>query len=694
MSEFFLELFSEEIPPSLQKNLREDLLDKFNKLFMEKFISFNKSFSYSTPNRSIIVFEGIKKKIVLKPEEIRGPNINAPEVALEGFMRSNKISKDDLFTKKIDKGDFYFFKTKSKTLKTHDLLEQLAPVLLKKIQWKKSMRWGDYDLNWGRPLKSILAVFHKKKLTFKFHHITSSNSTFIDKDFEEKKKKFLNFKTYESFFRKQGIIVNQSKREEIIKKEFEKILIKKNLKIEDNLRLMEEVVNLTDKPHIIECSFDKKFLTVPKEILALTMQSHQKYFPLFSKKDEITNEFLVVANNKDVQGLIKIGNERVIEARLGDAEFFWNRDKSQNLVKKVSELKSMNFFKGLGSYFDKVQRMRKLGGLISDELVISKEKVELSASICKTDLISESVREFPELQGVMGGHLSSAQGFDKEIVDAIKEQYLPVGLESALPKKPFNITLSVTDKIDTLVGFFGVNEKPSSSKDPYALRRTALGIIRIIIENKKDLKMNDLILYSSKLYLDQGYNFQNKTIYNDVLVFLKDRFRYYLKEKNIRHDIVEASINIFDINKISLIFQKSKSLNKVINRQIGNDIVSSYKRAFNILQSETKDLDNDLSNTTDPTIFKEEFEKNLLKKINELKKYFSEISKDENFDETLLLLSSAKKEIFDFFDNVKVNDDSDFVKKNRLELINILCKTFENFIDFHLIKDINEQTNS
>ena len=195
MSEFFLELFSEEIPPSLQKNLREDLLDKFNKLFMEKFISFNKSFSYSTPNRSIIVFEGIKKKIVLKPEEIRGPNINAPEVALEGFMRSNKISKDDLFTKKIDKGDFYFFKTKSKTLKTHDLLEQLAPVLLKKIQWKKSMRWGDYDLNWGRPLKSILAVFDKKKLTFKFHHITSSNSTFIDKDFEEKKKKFLNFKT-------------------------------------------------------------------------------------------------------------------------------------------------------------------------------------------------------------------------------------------------------------------------------------------------------------------------------------------------------------------------------------------------------------------------------------------------------------------------------------------------------------------
>ena len=350
----------------------------------------------------------------------------------------------------------------------------------------------------------------------------------------------------------------------------------------------------------------------------------------------------------------------------------------------------MNYFKGLGTYFDKVQRIRKLGALISDELLISKEKVELAASISKTDLISGSVGEFPELQGVMGGHLSQAQGFDKDIVDAIKEQYLPIGLESTVPKKPFNITLSITDKIDTLVGFFGVNEKPSSSKDPYALRRTALGIIRIIIENKKDLKINDLISYSSNLYLNQGLSFQNKSLHKDILLFLKDRFRYYLKEKKIRHDIIEASINVFDLNQISLLFEKSKSLNKVINQQIGHDIVSVYKRAHNILQSEVKDRKNELSNTTDPGIFKTEFEKNLYKKINQLRKYFEGISRDENFDETLILLSSAKKEIFDFFDNVKVNNESDSIKRNRLELINILCKTFENYTDFHLIEDINE----
>ena len=197
---------------------------------------------------------------------------------------------------------------------------------------------------------------------------------------------------------------------------------------------MDEVVNLVENPNILLCRFDKKFLSIPKEILILTMQSHQKYFPTFNNKNEITNEFLIVTNKKDQKGLIKVGNERVVDARLSDAEFFWNKDKTQNLVKKVSELKSMNFFKGLGTYFDKVQRMRKLGGMISDELLISKEKVELSASICKTDLTSDLVGEFPELQGIMGGHFSTHQGFDKDISLAITEQYLPIGLNSRISK--------------------------------------------------------------------------------------------------------------------------------------------------------------------------------------------------------------------------------------------------------------------
>jgi glycyl-tRNA synthetase beta chain len=438
------------------------------------------------------------------------------------------------------------------------------------------------------------------------------------------------------------------------------------------------------------CSFNKRFLSIPKEILTLTMQSHQKYFPTFDNNGVITNEFLIVSNKKDQKGLIKIGNERVIEARLSDAEFFWNKDKTQNLVKKISELKLMNFFKGLGTYFDKVQRLRKLGGIISDELLISKEKVELSASICKTDLTSNLVGEFPELQGIMGGYFALHQGFDRDVSLAITEQYLPIGLDTQTPKKPFSVALSVSDKIDTLVGFFGINEKPTSSKDPFALRRTALGIIRTIIENKKNFKVNDLLSYSSSLYQDQGYNLNNQNLQKELNNFLKDRFRYYMKEKKIRIDIIEATISSFSLNNLFSSYEKANRLNNIINNQQGIDIISSYKRASNILDNELKNSEIEMTNTTDPGIFKTDIEKNLYKKINEIKKYYSNINNDENYEQSLTILAGAKKDIFEFFDNVKVNEENETLRKNRLELINMLCKTFQNFINFQLLKINNE----
>ena len=290
----------------------------------------------------------------------------------------------------------------------------------------------------------------------------------------------------------------------------------------------------------------------------------------------------------------------------------------------------------------------------------------------------------------MGGYFSIYQGFDKDISLAITEQYLPVGLESKVPKKPFSIALSITDKVDTLVGFFGINEKPSSSKDPFALRRTALSIIRIIVENKKDLKLNDLLIYTSNLYQDQGYNFINQNLQKELFEFLKERFRYYLKEKQIRFDIIDALISSFSLNKLFSSFEKAKSLNKIINSQIGFDIISSYKRASNILENEMKNSKIQISNTTDPGIFKSDFEKNLYQKINDIKKYYSGLDNDENYEKSLSILASTKKEVFEFFDNVKVNEQNETLRKNRLELINLLCKTFQNFINFQLLKANNE----
>ena len=685
MSEFFLELFSEEIPSSLQTTLRKNLLDSLNELLNKKFISFKKSSSYSTPNRLAVKFEGLQNQVIIKSEEIKGPNINAPEIALEGFIRSNHISQKDLFKKKTEKGEFYFFKTKLKKLNTHAVLEEYVPQVLQKIQWKKSMRWGEFDLNWGRPLKSILALYNRKKLVFDFHHLKSSNWTFIDKEFEDKKKIFSSYKEYSNFFKKVNIIIDHNQRKKLIEKKLNEISKKKNIIIEKNIKLLNEVVDLTDEPNVIVCEFNKKFLDIPKEILIITMQYHQKYFPTFDSKGNLTNEFLVVTNKKDKKGYIKLGNERVVEARLSDAEFFWQKDKSQNLVKRVSKLKSMNYFKGLGTYFDKAQRMRKLGGMISDHLLISKEKVELSASVCKVDLVSDLVGEFPELQGIMGGHFANVQGFDKDISLAISEQYLPIGFDSKIPKKPFSIALSLADKIDTLVGFFGINEQPTSSKDPYALRRLALGIIRIIIENKKDFKLRDLISYSVRLYLNQGFEFKNKLLQKELSEFLMERLKFFMKDEKIRHDIILASTSSLNLDQSVIIFGKAKSLNKIISKQNGIDLISSYKRASNILESELKDQKLELSNTTDPGIFKTEIEKNLYEKINELKKYFSNTNKDENFEQSLANLANSKNLIFDFFDNVIVNEKDTTIKKNRLELIQMLCKTFDNYVNFSLI---------
>ena len=686
MSEFFLELFSEEIPASLQQNARNTLLESFQKLFQEKQVTFKKSSSFSTPNRLIIIFEGLSKEIIQKAEEIKGPNVNAPEKAIEGFLRSNQIDKKDLLKKKIEKGEFYFFKKSSKKINMINLLEEHAPLILDKLQWKKSMRWGNYSLNWARPLKSILAVFDGKGLSFQFHHLKCSNATFIDKEFEDKKKTFKDFKSYKDFFNQSGVIIDHNLRREFIIKQFEKISNKKSLTIESNNKLLNEVADIIEQPNILICKFDEKFLNIPKEILIITMQYHQKYFPTFDKKGKITNEFLVVANNKDIEGYIKLGNERVVEARLSDAQFFWEKNKSQNLVKQVTKLKTMNYFKGLGSYFNKIQRMKKLGGMISDELLISKEKVELSASICKVDLISDIVAEFPELQGIMGGYFSESQGFDKDICLAISEHYLPSGLDSKIQKKPLSIALALTDKLDTLVGFFGINEKPTSSKDPYALRRSALGVIRLIVDNNKEFKIKDLINYSISLYKKQELQLPNESLQKELAKFLLDRLKYYMKEKKIRIDIIDATIGSYGINHLNKIYTKALALNNVINKQVGEDIISSYKRSINILNSELKDKELELSNTADTGIFKNDFEKNLFKRISQLRKYFLDINKDEDYVESLVNLADSKKVIFDFFDNVKVNDEDKSIKKNRLELLQMLCKTFDNYINFSNIE--------
>ena len=688
MAELFIELFSEEIPARLQIDARQKIKQLVEERFNKRAIKFKSSQSFSTPKRLVFVIDGIPEKIEEKGKILKGPKLESPQVALDGFIKSNNLSKSEIYKKKIDKGDFYFAKTKAKVINVSKELELIIPEVLKNYSWKKSMKWGDYDLSWGRPLKSIAVLFNSKIVNFNFYHLKSNNLIFIGDLDDAKPKKINNFNSYLKIIESQNIILNHKKRKDMILKKMDRICDGKKLIKFFNNKLLEEVVNLVEKPNVIIGKFDSVYLRIPQEILIITMQKHQKYFPLFDDKKKLTNLFLLVANLPDQKGYIKTGNQRVIEARLSDAKFFWEKNKTQSLIKQVTKLKNLTFFNQLGTFYEKTQRLRKLAKITSEQLYLSNEKVEIASSVCKADLVSDLVSEYPELQGIMGKYFAQEQGFDEEVCNAIRDHYLPVGIDSEVPKKKLGSAVALIDKIDTLVGFFGINEKPTSSKDPFALRRTSLGILRIIIETKLSIKLKDLINYSIVLYEEQNIKFVNSSITKEILVFLRERFKNLLKDKKIRGDIIDAADSSNIESDFLELYNKCIIINKSISNDLYKNVISSYKRASSIIDQELKIKETKIMGLPEPILFKSEEEKNLYAKINEIRKYFSSVKKQEVYADTLNKLSEAKFVTDNFFDNVIVNDKNPDIKKNRLELLQMFCKTYNNFIDFSKIEGV------
>ena len=686
MAELFIELFSEEIPATLQVDARQKIKQILDEQLTAKGIKYKISNSYSTPKRLVFFIEGLPEKIKQEKKIIKGPKVEAPKIALHGFIKSNKINKSEIFKKTIDKKEFYFAKIKPKEIDVLKELQLIIPETLKTYSWKKSMKWSNYSLTWGRPLNSIIALFNSKVIDFNFFHLKSNNLTSVDGLNDYKTKKVNSFKSYVGILESEDIILNQEKRKKIILNKMSSITNTRELKNNFNLKLVDEVVNLVEKPNVILCSFAEIYLKIPQEILIVTMQKNQKYFPLFDNNNKLTNLFLLVSNLQDKKGYIKIGNQRVIEARLADAKFFWDKNKGQSLVKQVGKLKNLTFFNQLGTFYERTQRLKILSSQISTQLNISKEKVEIASSICKADLVSDLVGEFPELQGTMGKYFAIEQGFELDISSAISEHYLPIGVASEVPKKPISIAVSIIDKIDTLVGFFGINEKPTSSKDPFALRRTAIGLLRIIVENKIKIKVKDLIIYSVVIYEDQNKVFTNKSAADDILFFLKERFKNLLKDKKIRNDVIEAVDEIKFSSDFLAIYKKCISVNKNISKENFKNVISIYKRAFNIINQEQKIKKESLLGQPNSYLFKKEEEKALYNKINEIRTYINSHSKDENCEETLKVLAHAKIITDNFFDNVIVNDENSDIKKNRLELLKMFCNTYNNFLDFSKVE--------
>tara|TARA_S200000501_G_scaffold318846_1_gene312851 strand:+ start:924 stop:2978 length:2055 start_codon:yes stop_codon:yes gene_type:complete len=678
MSELFIELFSEEIPSNLQINARKQLEDLLKQNLSSSNLKPNILQVFSTPTRLTINVTGLPEIIKIPAAEIKGPKIGVPESVINNYAKSKNLNVSDLQKKETEKGTFYFAKVKEKEISTDKELEKIIPQTLKDINWKKSMKWSDFELNWGRPLISILAIFNERLLKFNFDHLETVNFTMLETEDQINQVKVKTFDDYLNLLAQNEIILDHNKREKYISKKIISICKKKSCKEIINHSLLIEVTNLVDKPNIITATFDKSYLDLPREIIKSTLQTHQRYFTLIDIKDRMLNEFIIVANNKDKKKLIKTGNERVVEARLSDANFFWNRDKSFNLIKQINKLKKVVFYENLGSVYDKTQRLRKMAYFISDQLNINKEKLEIAASVSKSDLVSDLVSEFPELQGEMGKYFALNQGFEQDVSNAISEHYLPTGNSSIIPKKPISYSLSILDKLDNLVGFYLINEKPTSSKDPFALRRSAIGLLRTIIENNLVIKISDLIDYLTRIYLEQGVQEKNTQLKKELIIFLRERMKNILKEKRIRTDIIEASISSHANDNFLELYKKTLIMNKFISKELGKNAVSTYKRASSILEQEKLES----KHGPDAVLFKEEEEKELFERINVIRKAFTIKEDRKNYEEHLKLLSDTKLSTDKFFEKVKVNDENNDLKNNRLELLQILCSTFNTFVDF------------
>ncbi len=684
MAELLLELYSEEIPPQLQIAARSQVKNLFENSLKENNIKYKQLSVYSSPTRLTLIIKDLAEQIKTDVKEIKGPKVGSSDQVIQGFLKAKNVTEKDLIEKESEKGKFYFIKIKSQSILVGDLLNKIIPKIIGSISWKKSMKWSDHNLMWGRPLRSILAIFKNKKLSFKFDHLEATDEIIIEQDLITKNKKIKDSKEYLSFLKNNKIIINHKEREEIILKKISTFSQSKQYKDNLNLNLLEEVVNIVEDPNLLHINFDNDYLEIPKEIIISTLEKHQRYFPIFDYRNRLINYFFVVANKKDEKKFITQGNKRVVEARLADAKFFWDKDKSKNLIKQIANLKSVMFYEKLGTIYDKTQRLRQLAGLLSDDLNINKEKVQVAASISKSDLCSDLVGEYPELQGVMGKYFALAQGFDEDVANSISDHYLPTGLTSVLPKKPFSYSISIVDKIDTLVGFFVIDEKPTSSKDPFALRRAAIGLLRIIIENKLSFKLRDLISYSIRLYQEQGVIIKNEKAEQQVLEFIKERMRNVLKLKNIKTDIIEASISSHVGDNFIALYAKTILMNKYKNKGIGLNAISSYKRASNILEKAGKGI----TGRPDAVLFRKDEEKILHEKINEIRKAFTVKDDNKDYESLLIKLSNTKESTDNFFDNVVVNDENQDIKNNRLELLKMFCNTFDNFIDFSKLEGL------
>jgi len=731
MTELLLELYSEEIPSRMQPDARKNLKELILKMFIEQDIFSQKEIDknhtnfhiYSSPCRLIFHTDTLPETIEKKAKKIKGPKTDATRQALQGFLKSQKLTNlKELKIEITEKGKYYFYETKEETILISEILSKNLPKVLQDLgnSWPKSMRWGNEDISikWIRPLQNILCILDEKIIDFEFFNLKTNNKTYGHKCLTTSKE--LEINSYSDYFTKTKenfVIFDQNQRQEIIQQGVEKACkdldfqaLEKDLNIEKNTSIINEAIGATEYPVVLYGKIDRRFMDLSEEIIINTIKNHQKYFCLRNSFNKLVPHFIFVANIKSVKEteIIK-NNEKVVRARLSDAEFFANEDLRTPLIERQKLLKNIIFHDKIGTLYDKTIRLTDLAKFISVWIPHTNILLtERAAELAKTDLTTNMVSELPELQGLIGSFYANKQNEEKEVSDAIAEQYLPAGKNDSLPKTPIGITLAISDKMDTLTSLFLTGEKPTSSKDPFALRRATLGIIRIILEYKLHLPLNLIINKSLNTFISKFYTTnkikgenvkkQKTRIRNELLLFITERFRIYLKDLGYKYDIVDSVISKelssqikFDTKKhtydIFTIYTKIDEIDKFTKHQHCETVLNIYKRISNIIENYKKEnKKTKISRIVYTQALKQDEEKKLYQTIKELNKITKQLNKEKKYIEILEEIYKIRNVVEKFFENVLINVEKKIHKNNRITLLQRLKNIFDQVADFSKIE--------
>jgi len=743
MPDLLLELFSEEIPARMQAKAADDLRRMVTDRLVAEGLVYEGAKAFATPRRLALTVQGIPARQSDLKEERRGPRVGGPDAAIQGFLKATGLARieDAKIQRDPKKGDFYIALIEKPGRATLDVLAEILPVIIRTFPWPKSMRWGERSarpgaLSWVRPLHAIIATFgidteEPDVVPFNVDGLLAGQTTFGHRFMAPAAIKVRRFEDYSARLLDAKVVLDPERRKDAILTDAKQLAFAQGFELVEDQGLLDEVSGLVEWPVVLMGSFDKEYLTIPAEVIRATIRNNQKCFVVRQGRgDALAPKFILTANIEASDGgkAIVAGNERVIRARLSDAKFFYESDLKTRLEDRLAKFDSIVFHEKLGTQGERIARIERLAGEIAPLVGADAEKARRAAKLAKADLLTEVVGEFPELQGLMGKYYALAQGEDASVAAACEEHYKPQGPADRVPTDPVSVAVALADKIDILVGFWAIDEKPTGSKDPYALRRAALGVIRLIMENGLRFPLYERAILHSFFFAERTLaNFEGTVVKNarslafvepglaaalaqrvhemarsdealaaasghfdalitDLLSFFADRLKVQLREQGARHDLVDAVFALDGQDDLLMVVRRVEALGTFLETDDGKNLLAGTKRASNILAIEEKKDKRAFDGAPDAALYRLDEEKTLAKAIAQVKIEAGAAVAKEDFAAAMSAMAKLRPAVDAFFDRVKVNDDDIKVRENRLKLLNEIRAATRAVADFSKIE--------